>query len=705
MGLTDNLAASRYASISENAAAEAKSYADRAALSEDFADKSQESAEASAQAAIQAETAKQDAILSSESSAASADSSLASANEAAISASQAEGYGDNKYTYPDTASGLAGTISGQYFRVPQGVDNEDSFVYYLNNSGVAEESASLPGTAALSAVLDIISTKEQEQLGVLRDQFGWLYFKWLRDGGFGSGNVFMGSEIIKNNILSITANDSGTVVFKDPYGWVYPLTGTNNSGWGSDPEEAIKVRDTQNKLYAENLKTEVSFDIASPVYDYNVIVSYGQSISTGYEGWPALTKVAREINNLIMLGQSVRGATRAGTYSALGGNAFNDMISVVQSTATPTTILSDSAVAALPRGASNEGEDMMVGAINFWRAQQLKMRALSSDPSRKIIGLNVGVAGMTVEQLSKGASTGHYENRFIKALTDLKSTIPSGKTVGLVGIIYVGNEYNYDASWGGTTDKDTYKALLRALLTSMSNDAASILGYGASERPAKFTVQPGASYTRDVTNMSIGNAHLELSREYDDIFLCGTYYQVTDKANHLSPNGYRWVGQKVGQVMHQVLDRRINWFPTQPISATCQGTNLLLDLALPKSAAAFAPAYYLTTGGTIYPNKGFRVTDSSGQIDITDTSYAADTIAKLTLSRAPVSTPTVWYAPQTTYNGNGNVCDSDTTKSLYLYEYHEGTGQYPEENIPALVDKPYDLRNFSVAYTIQAEMI
>lgn len=698
MALTDSQSAKQSATIAENAAAEAKSYADLAAKSEDFSKQSEQSA---INAGLSAAAAEESRILADE----AATNAQSYADSAATSAEQAEGYGDNQYTFPDITSGLAGTVSGQYFRVPQGSDSEDSFLYYLNNSGVAEESASAPGTAALDKVLEIISTKELEQLGVLRDQFGWLYFKWLRDGGFGSGNVFMGAEIIKNNILSITANDSGTVVFKDPFGWVYPLTGTNNGGGGSDPEEEIKIRDTQNKLYAENLKSEVSFDIASPVYDYNIIVSYGQSISTGYEGWPALTKVAREVNNLIMFGQSVRGATRAGTYSALGGNTFNDMISVVQSTTTPTTILSDADVALLARGASNEGEDMMVGAINFWRAQQLKMRALSSDPTRKIIGLNVGVAGMTVEQLSKGASTGHYENRFMKALTDIKASIPSGKTVGLVGIIYVGNEYNYDAAWGGTTDKDTYKALLRTLLTNMSTDAATILGYGSTERPAKFTVQPGASYTRDATNMSIGNAHVELSNENDDIFLCGTYYQVTDKANHLSPNGYRWVGQKVGQVMHQVLDRRINWFPTQAISATCEGTNLLLDLALPKSAAAFAPAYYLTTGGTIYPNKGFRVTDSSGQIDIAETTYAADTIARLTLSRAPVSTPTVWYAPQTTYNGNGNVCDSDNTKSLYLYEYHAGTGQYPEEDIPALVDKPYDLRNFSVAYTIQAEMI
>jgi lysophospholipase L1-like esterase len=137
MGLTDNLAASRYASISENAAAEAKSYADRAALSEDYADQSQESADASAQAAIQAESAKQDAIISSEASAASADASLTSANEAAISAAYASTSSNVYLTVADAQAAItAGTIPLNALFNVRGSD--ESFVdRYQNVAGVA----------------------------------------------------------------------------------------------------------------------------------------------------------------------------------------------------------------------------------------------------------------------------------------------------------------------------------------------------------------------------------------------------------------------------------------------------------------------------------------------------------------------------------------------------------------------------------------
>lgn len=53
-------------------------------------------------------------------------------------------------TYADVTTGINATQNGTYFRVPQGVDAQSSFVYYLNNNGTATEVASTPGTAVLS---------------------------------------------------------------------------------------------------------------------------------------------------------------------------------------------------------------------------------------------------------------------------------------------------------------------------------------------------------------------------------------------------------------------------------------------------------------------------------------------------------------------------------------------------------------------------
>ncbi|HHR1258820.1 TPA: hypothetical protein ACS3BS_001050 [Klebsiella michiganensis] len=108
-------------------------------------------------AAQQAQDAAGSALLSKQSAATSEENSLQYATEAGVardeavaSASTAAEFGDNKLTFADTTAGLAGTTSGQYFRVPQGVGNILSFRYYKNNAGAAVEVAEYVGQGSIS---------------------------------------------------------------------------------------------------------------------------------------------------------------------------------------------------------------------------------------------------------------------------------------------------------------------------------------------------------------------------------------------------------------------------------------------------------------------------------------------------------------------------------------------------------------------------
>ncbi|MBL3522892.1 hypothetical protein IM876_09470 [Serratia plymuthica] len=159
MALTDSQSSKQSASIAENAAAEAKSYADLASKSEDFSNQAEQSALEASESADASEASK---ILSE----GFANSAQISAESASAYATQAEGYGDNKYTFPDTAAGLAGVISGQYFRVPQGVDNDASFIYYLNDSGVAVAVSSEVGKAAIERAIAIATATDNRTTGV-----------------------------------------------------------------------------------------------------------------------------------------------------------------------------------------------------------------------------------------------------------------------------------------------------------------------------------------------------------------------------------------------------------------------------------------------------------------------------------------------------------------------------------------------------------
>nr|WP_274801009.1 hypothetical protein [Klebsiella pneumoniae] len=58
---------------------------------------------------------------------------------------------------PDgTIAGLANTPSGKFFRVAQGISGEYSFIYYLNNSGIAQKVAILPGQRNIELISETV---------------------------------------------------------------------------------------------------------------------------------------------------------------------------------------------------------------------------------------------------------------------------------------------------------------------------------------------------------------------------------------------------------------------------------------------------------------------------------------------------------------------------------------------------------------------
>lgn len=152
-------------------AIEAAEKAAEAAASAASALESKESAEASMSAAANSEQLAANSANSAADSQAAANVSQAAAKDsedaakasetaAANSASLAESVVENDRTFANVSAGLAGTTSGQYFRVPQGSGSSTSFIYYLNNSGVAEKVAELVGKGAITNNIRIYMTMD-----------------------------------------------------------------------------------------------------------------------------------------------------------------------------------------------------------------------------------------------------------------------------------------------------------------------------------------------------------------------------------------------------------------------------------------------------------------------------------------------------------------------------------------------------------------
>ncbi len=499
--------------------------------------------------------------------------------------------------------------------------------------------------------------------------------------------------------------DISGFVFRDSVGFVLMNLNGEQSDQNNDGVDDISRRNAANLAAAAAARDEINTRIARPVYDYNILITDGQSLSNGTEGWAALSKDIRATLNINMLGDSVRPKNENGsTFTPLNGAEIRSARAVVQDLIAPPdggNLMTDEAVAALPRGANNFGETVDIGAMWMWREMQLQFRGVVTD-ERKIVAVNCGVGGQIIEHLSKGHSWGFY-NRIISAVTQIKAIADAeGKTCGVVGFLYLGNEYNYDSTKGGATDRAEYRALLRKLIDDVITDTTAITGQ--TEPPLTVLYQTSGSWTRDSTNMSIGEAQLDICAADANVMMASPAYAVTDKGGHLDANGYRWLGMQFGKVLHRAIDRRQNWRPLQPLSVTLSGTFLRADFLVWSPPLQFRSCY-VGSSPTTYAAKGFRVTDDAGDVPVTRVEIVADTVVDITLGRETTGDVYLWYASQTGSNGNGNLFDSDTTVAVANYEFHEGTGQYPESNIPELVNRPYPLNNPCVAFRRQAIII
>ncbi|MGS1677940.1 hypothetical protein GHV09_007225 [Klebsiella pneumoniae] len=496
--------------------------------------------------------------------------------------------------------------------------------------------------------------------------------------------------------------DISGFVFRDSVGFVLMNLNGEQSDQNNDGIDDISRRNSANLAAAAAARDEINTRIARPVYDYNILITDGQSLSNGTEGWAALSKDIHATLNINMLGDSVRPKNENGsTFTPLNGAEIRSARAVVQDLIAPPdggNLMTDEAVAALPRGANNFGETVDIGAMWMWREMQLQFRGVVTD-ERKIVAVNCGVGGQIIEHLSKGHSWGFY-NRIISAVTQIKAIADAeGKTCGVVGFLYLGNEYNYDSTKGGATDRAEYRALLRKLIDDVITDTTAITGQ--TEPPLTVLYQTSGSWTRDSTNMSIGEAQLDICAADANVMMASPAYAVTDKGGHLDANGYRWLGMQFGKVLHRAIDRRQNWRPLQPLSVTLSGTFLRADFLVWSPPLQFRSCY-VGSSPTTYAAKGFRVTDDAGDVPVTRVDIVADTVVDITLGRETTGDVYLWYASQTGSNGNGNLFDSDTTVAVANYEFHEGTGQYPESNIPELVNRPYPLNNPCVAFRRQA---
>lgn len=470
---------------------------------------------------------------------------------------------------------------------------------------------------------------------------------------------------------------------------------------GADPawQAAVAERDARNKHASAELMNKVNDRTQPPDSRYNHVITFGQSLASSAEGWPALS--TRPGHDNLMLGDSTRSATYSGDrFVPLGEAAFRPLRAVVQRQAEAGSILSPEEIARLGRHAQEEGESVEIGALNMARRLYLQHKQIAADSAHLFVASNAATSGRSIAQLSKTGGTGEYR-RVLQAVDQAWSAAQAeGASYSISAFFWLQGEYDYSHTNGGINDRERYKNLLRQLRADLNADTAQAIA-GQAQMPAFLTYQTDAKSSVKDGSLAIGMAQWELARKEPGWYLVGPVYPYVDKGTHLSANGYRWFGQMLGKVYHRVVVERLNWQPLSPTGATFQGRDILIDFHVPHPPLVFDRPY-LGFRAVQVEDQGFVVSDDQGRVALEKVALAADSVVHLRAARQLVGQPRIVYAGFSS-GGAGGLRDSDPTVADSQYEYLPEQGMWPEANLPALVGKPYPLYNWSIAFEIAAK--
>ena len=414
--------------------------------------------------------------------------------------------------------------------------------------------------------------------------------------------------------------------------------------------------------------------------DINHVIAYGQSLASGWEGWPPLSTKPR--NDNLMLGASVRPSSESVPYwSPVGPALFQPLIATAQNVHTGA-ILTPAEYQSLTEPDPTLGETILEGALNFWRARQLA-GSHAQRFAHRLLASSCGVGGRTIEQLSRGATPNLFQR--LTDCTSIARAVAAGQGLryGVTALLFLQGEHNVHALNGGTADRAEYKRLLLRLHDDFAAEAAP-----GQPNPPMFLYQTSsAPYAND--SNSIAQAQLEAALETPGIIMAAPSYPVTTKGGHLDANGYRWLGNQFGKILHRTLTLDQPFHPLHPTALRADGNTLTITFHVPAPPLRWGrPARDQTLWDA--PDKGFSVTDPTGTIPIVAAEITTPTTVRLTLSRPPAANAILRYGDRN-HGGSGCLHDSDPEIAL---DHFQGP------HIPEHDGRPYPLMNWCALFAL-----
>ncbi len=262
--------------------------------------------------------------------------------------------------------------------------------------------------------------------------------------------------------------------------------------------DEISARAAAACARSAKLDATVNHTAARPVWQFNRVIAYGQSLSSGWEGWPALSVTPR--HDSLMIGDSVNGTSEdGGRWTPAGQAAFRPLVATVMSIGATAAVLDAAEVGALKPGTLALGETVLEGALDFWRGRQLALRAQRGAQrfAGRFVASSCGVGGRSVEQLSLGASPALFERPRMAVQAGRQLADAAGGSYGVAALLLLHGESN-SVGRSGTAGRAEFFHLSAKLQADFNREIVAAIS-GQPQPPAVFTHQVGGLYSATPT--------------------------------------------------------------------------------------------------------------------------------------------------------------------------------------------------------------
>ncbi len=432
--------------------------------------------------------------------------------------------------------------------------------------------------------------------------------------------------------------------------------------------------------------------LARPSFGINHVIAYGQSLASGWEGWPALSTTPQ--HDSLMLGRSVRPRDEdRPAWLPVGEATFQPLAATVQERETGA-LLSPAQAAGLPPRALALGETVLEAAVNHWRGRMLAETPEAA--AHTLLASTCGVGGQDLAALSKGAQPELFQRLRECASLARQAAAQAGRSYGIVAVLFLQGEQDAPGPDGKGGDRAGYRALLRRWRDDVMSDVVRGIA-GQADPPALFLYQTGGAYAHD--DHAVAMAQLDVALSDPGCFMVGPAYPVPDKAGHLDANGYRWLGAQFGKVMHRVLTRGESWRPLHPLAVRREGQVVRLRFHVPVPPLAWGRPF----GRRIQvepPNRGFTLLDQAGEVPIAGVALEGPDTVAITMARPAEAALRVRYADRSRHGGVGALHDSDPARAEETYEYDPLAGHDAAADLPDWHGRRLPLANWCVAFNV-----